>query len=151
MEVRSIPAAALAAFALALAAPAAAPVQAQDHAQASQAQEDELSGLIDRNLRSGGSWFTPAERAVIERKCGYAPGEWDGFEANLSNGTFICRDGRKVDDAEVRAVLKTAAPRIEARVEAVMARADVAAAIGRVAAAAADEALRGMDERRRGR
>lgn len=133
----------LCAAALALAAasaPAAPRVEGQD----------ELSALIDRNLRSGGSWFTPSERAVIERKCGYRPGEWDGFEANLSNGTFTCRNGRVVrDDPEMRAVLKAAEPRIRARVEAVMKRADVTAAIGRVARIAAAEALREVDARRR--
>lgn len=111
--------------------------------------KDELSALIDRNLRSGGSWFTPAERALIERKCGYAPGEWDGFQVNMTDGTFICRNGRKVDDPEIRAVLRAAAPRIEARVEAVMARADVSAAIARVAASAAATALREMEAARR--
>ncbi len=103
-----------------------------------------LSTLIDRNLRFGGSWFTPAERAVIERKCGYAPGEWDGFEANFSNGSFTCRNGR-----ELRAVLDAAEPRIRARVEAVMARADVVAAIGRVAEEAAAKALGEVEARRR--
>jgi hypothetical protein len=86
---------------------------------------------------------------VIERKCGYAPGAWDGFEANLSDGSFTCRDGRRVDDPEMRAVLRAAAPRIEARVEAVMARADVAAAIARVAEVAAARALGEGEARRR--
>jgi hypothetical protein len=142
MKALLVPAAALAALASAPAAPvAASPAAVQG--------EKELSALINRHLRSGGSWFTPAERAVIERKCGYAPGEWDGFEANLSRGTFTCANGRVVDDAEVRAVLKAAAPRIEARVEAVMARADVAAAISRVADSAAAAALREIEARRR--
>jgi hypothetical protein len=139
MKAALVFAATVAALALAGPAPASGPPQPQ---------EDELSTLIDRNLRAGGSWFTPAERAVIERKCGYAPGAWDGFEASLSEGSFTCRDGRKVDDAEMRAVLKAAAPRIEARVEAVMARADVTAAIARVAEVAAAEALRGVEIRR---
>lgn len=145
MKPTSIRAATLAVLALALAgpAPASGPPEAPG--------KDELSTLIDRNLRAGGSWFTPAEQAVIERKCGYAPGAWDGFEANLSDGTFVCRDGRKVDDPEMRAVLRAAAPRIEARVEAVMARADVAAAIARVADVAAAEALGEMEARRRNR
>ena len=138
MKAALIPATTLAA--LMLAAPAspsaAAPVTG----------EEELSALINRELRSGGSWFTPAERAVIERKCGYAPGEWDGFEANLSNGRFTCRNGRVVaDDPEMRAVLRAAEPRIRARVKAVMARADVTAAIGRVARVAAAQALREME------
>ncbi len=145
MKPKSILAAGPAAFALALAVPAVSPVQAQPHAEA---RKDELSTLIDRNLRSGGSWFTAEERALIERKCGYAPGEWDGFEANLSDGTFVCRDGRVVDDPEIRAVLRAAGPRIEARVVAVMARADVTAAIARVAEAAAAKALREVEARR---
>lgn len=143
MKAAPIRAAALAVLALALAGPAPAGGPSRERGK------DELSTLIDRNLRSGGSWFTPAERAVIERKCGYAPGAWDGFEANMSRGIFTCRGGRRVDDPEMRAVLRAAAPRIEARVEAVMARADVAAAIARVAEAAAAEALREVESRRR--
>lgn len=142
MKAASIRAATLAAFALALAGPAPA-------GGPSRAEEEELSTLVDRNLRAGGSWFTAEERAVIERKCGYAPGEWDGFEANLSEGSFTCRNGRVVaGDAEMRAVLRAAAPRIEARVEAVMARADVTAAIARVAEVAAAQALREVEVRR---
>jgi hypothetical protein len=110
---------------------------------------EDLSALINRELRSGGSWFTPAERAVIERKCGYRPGEWDGFEANLSRGTFVCGNGRVVDDPEMRSVLRAAEPRIRARVDAVMARADVAAAISRAAKAAAAEAMREWQARHR--
>lgn len=144
MKATSIRAAALAALALTLAAPAPA-------SGPSEPQEDSLSTLIDRNLRSGGSWFTAQERAVIERKCGYASGEWDGFEANMSDGTFTCRGGKVVDDPEMRAVLKAAAPRIEARVEAVMARADVAAAIARVAEVAAAKALREVEAGREDR
>lgn len=139
MKAALILGATLAALALAAAAaPAAAPPADG---------KDELSALIDRNLRSGGSWFTSAERALIERKCGYAPGEWDGFQVNMTDGTFICRNGRKVDDPEMRAVLRAAAPRIEARVEAVMARADVSAAIARVAEGAAAEAMLQLESR----
>jgi hypothetical protein len=145
MKAALIPATLIAAFALASAAPAPASPEAPAAAQ----EEQSLSALIDRHLRSGGSWFTPAERAVIERKCGYAPGEWDGFEASMSGGIFTCADGRVVDDPEVRSVLKSAAPRIEARVEAVMARADVAAAISLVADRAAAAALREIEAKRR--
>ena len=132
----------LALLAIASAAPAPATAAAPDG-------EQDLSALINRELRSGGSWFTPDEQRVIERKCGYAPGEWDGFEANLSDGAFTCSNGRVVrDDAEMAALLRAAEPRIRARVEAVMARADVKAAIGRVATAAAAKALREMEARR---
>jgi hypothetical protein len=130
MKAALIPAT-LAALSLA-AAPAPAPPIAA-------AQEKEnLSALVNREIRSGGSWFTPAERAVIERKCGYAPGEWDGFEANLSEGVFICRNGRVVaGDAEMAALLRAAEPRIRARVDRVMASAAVQGAIARAAATAA--------------
>jgi hypothetical protein len=94
---------------------------------------DELSQLINRELRAGGPFFTPAERALVERKCGYAAGQWDGFEANISNGVFHCRNGRRVDDPEMRAMLHAASPRISRRVREVMARPAVNAAIDRVA------------------
>ncbi|MEA3064288.1 MAG: hypothetical protein QOJ27_727 [Sphingomonadales bacterium] len=114
------------------------------------AGEENLSALINRELRSGGSWFTPEERRVIERKCGYAPGEWDGFEANLSDGRFTCRNGRVVEgDAEMTALLRAAEPRIEARVAKVMASAGVKAAISRVAATAAAEAMGEVEALRR--
>lgn len=140
MKASSTPIAALAALALAFAVPA----QPQ-----TQSQEQDLSALINRELHAGGSWFTPAERAVIERRCGYEPGEWDGFEVEVSGGVLTCRDGRRVDDPEVRAVVAAAAPRIEARARAVMARADVAAAIARVAEVAAARALREVEAKRR--
>jgi hypothetical protein len=132
----------LAATALALALPAvSAPASVADR------EGEALSALINRELRSGGSWFTPAEQALIVRKCGYRPGEWDGFEANLMNGRFHCTNGRVVDDAEMRGLIEAAEPRIEARVERVMARADVKAAISRVADAAAAEAMREVEAR----
>jgi hypothetical protein len=141
MKAISIRAAALGALAFAPGAPVPASGPGQE--------KHELSTLIDRNLRSGGSWFTPGEQAVIERKCGYAPGEWDGFEANLSNGRFTCRNGRVVaGDLEMEAVVGAAEPRIRARVEGVMARADVAAAIARVAQDAAAKALAEVEARR---
>lgn len=105
---------------------------------------DELSALINRELRAGGSWFTPAEQAVIVRKCGYRPGEWDGFEVRLTDGKLHCVNGRVADDAETRSLIRSAEPRIEARVDQVMARSDVRAAISRVARAAAAEAMREM-------
>ena len=104
--------------------------------------EDSLSRLINRELRAGGPFFTADERAMIERKCGYAPGQWDGFDANISNGVFHCRNGRRVDDPELRAMLHAASPRISRRVEAVMANPEIAAAIDRIAREATERALR---------
>lgn len=109
---------------------------------------DELSALINREIRAGGSWFTPAEQAVIVRKCGYAPGEWDGFEVQMTGGKLHCSNGRVVDDSEMHALIRAAEPRIEARVKRVMARSDVRAAISRVAEVAAAEAIAEMGRSR---
>lgn len=84
MKMQAIPAAALATFAL----PSLHLPPLRCSPSPDPGPQDALSVLIDRSLRSRGSWFTPAERAVIGRKCGYAPGEWEGFEANLSRGTL---------------------------------------------------------------
>ncbi|MET1110138.1 MAG: hypothetical protein ABWX67_01280 [Allosphingosinicella sp.] len=136
-------AAALAAFAAVAGAAPGAPAATDREGEA-------LSALINRELRSDGSWFTPAEQAVIARKCGYRAGEWDGFEARLTGGRFHCTNGRVADDEEMRALIRAAEPRIEARVEQVMARPEVEAAISRVTQAAAAEATR-ESEARRGR
>jgi hypothetical protein len=107
-----------------------------------------LSSLVQQHLRAGGSWFTAEERTVIERACGYAPGEWDGYELNLSERVLICENGRRVADPEVRRVMRAAAPRISRRVNAVMARDDVRAAINRVAAEASARAMRALARHR---
>lgn len=108
------------------------------------AESQALSQLINRELRADGPFFTEAERALVERKCGYTPGEWDGFEANIGNGVLTCTNGRRVDDAEIRAMLRAAEPRIERRVRDVMARPSVTAAIDRVAAEATARAMRAV-------
>ncbi len=59
---------------------------------------------------------------------------------------FVGRD-LHLDDPGMRAVLRAAAPRIGARLEAVMGPADVAAAFARVAGAAAAKALGEVEAR----
>jgi hypothetical protein len=107
-----------------------------------------LGDLIDRALHEDGPFFEARERAVIERKCGYAPGSWDGFDATISGGVFHCTNGRRLDDAETRAILARAEPRIERRVQAVMRRPEIHAAIERVARQAAAQALRELSDSR---
>ncbi|HTU09721.1 MAG TPA: hypothetical protein VMG08_02385 [Allosphingosinicella sp.] len=104
--------------------------------------EESLNRIINRELRAGGPFFTAPERALVERKCGDAPGTWDGFQVNINNGVLTCANGRRVDDPELRALLRAAEPRISRRVEAVMDRPVVTAAIARVAAEAEERALR---------
>jgi len=118
-------------------------------AVAVQSADDRLSSLIQTGLRAGGPFFTSQERAVIERQCGYAPGEWDGHDFQMMNDVLYCKNGRRVDDPEVRAVMKQAQPRIGKRVNAVMESAAVQAAIGQVASEATEKALRQLTERYR--
>lgn len=105
------------------------------------APEDKLGQRIEAAIKADGPFLTAAERAVIERKCGYPAGSFDGFEVSISNGVLTCRDGRKVDDAEMRALLAVAEPRIERRVRSVMESAEVQGAIRAVADEAQREAL----------
>jgi hypothetical protein len=130
------------AMAAAVAAAALPPsTEARIEARA-EAQGEELGRTIEARLRADGPFFTPEERAVIERACGYAPGEWDGFDINMHDRTLICTNGRRADSAEVRAVMTAAEPRIEARVNRIMESAEVRDAISRITSEATAEAMR---------
>lgn len=107
-----------------------------------EARGEALGALIERRLADRGSFFTPGERLVIERACGYAPGEWDGRQATIHDGALTCTNGRRADGPEVRAVLRAVEPRIEAFVEGVMASPEVAQAMARLTEEATTEALR---------
>src|SRR5688500_18469543 len=82
---------------------AAAIAFSADSAAAEARAEARLSQLIHDAIRAGGPLFDAGERAAIERKCGYAPGSWDGIDVNMSNGVFHCTNGRRLEDAETRA------------------------------------------------
>lgn len=101
-----------------------------------------LGGLIQERLREGGPFFTGPEQVVINRACGYATGEWDGFEININHDVLLCTNGRRVDDPEVRRVIRQAAPRISRRVDRVMASAEVRERIDRIAEQATERAMR---------
>ena len=102
---------------------------------------DPLGTVINHAIHAEGSFFTPAERAVIDRKCGHAPGQWNGLNFSINNGVFQCPNGKTVDDAEMRALLQVAQPRITARINAAMARPEVQEAIRRTANEAVLRAL----------
>lgn len=107
---------------------------------AEQAAEAKLDHLIDSAIGSH-NFFTPKERAVIERACGYAPGTWNGVQINMVGDTYFCTNGRQVSSPEVRAVMAQVSPRIDAYVASVMRRPDVVAAqreLDRVVDAEAD-------------
>ena len=71
-------------------------------ASAARNQEGEALGrLVNRELRADGPFFTEAERALVARKCGYAPGEWAGFEANISNNVLTCSNGTCQEEAKL--------------------------------------------------
>jgi len=101
-----------------------------------------LGQLINQRLREGGPFFTGPEQAVINRACGYVPGEWDGFELNMNDDVLVCTNGRRVTDRQVRRVVRQAAPRISGRVERVMASAEVRQRIDRIAEEATQRAMR---------
>jgi hypothetical protein len=111
----------------------------------SRGAEDRLGERIEAAIKADGPFFTAAERAVIERKCGYPAGSFDGYEVNISDGVLTCKGGRRVDDAEMRALLAVAEPRIGRRVQAVMQSAEVQGAIRAVADEATREALAAID------
>jgi hypothetical protein len=110
-------------------------------------ESERLGDLIRREMRAGGPWFNAGESALIERKCGYAPGQWDGYRMETRNGVFICTNGRRVDDPEMRAMLHAAQPRIAARVRTVMASPVIRAAMNDVTREATERAMRRLRER----
>jgi hypothetical protein len=110
-------------------------------------ESEALGDLIRREMRAGGPWFNPQESALIERKCGYRPGQWDGYRMETRNGVFICTNGRRVDDPEMRAMLHAAQPRIAARVRRVMASPVIRAAMNDVTREATERAMRRLRER----
>ena len=94
--------------------------------------EARLDRLVDKAIAEGGPFFTPNERQVIERACGYAPGTWDGFQVDMVESVFVCTNGRRVSSPQVRAVMAAASPRIDAHVDAVMDRPEIVAAMEQV-------------------
>lgn len=134
--------------ALALGGVASASEARHDPGEAAGEAGDRLGRLINERIRADGPFFTAPERAVIERECGYPAGSYDGFDANMTDGTFICSNGRRVDSPEMRAVMEAAGPRIGARVSGVMESAEVRAAISEIARTAQAEAMRGVDQAR---
>jgi hypothetical protein len=116
-----------------------------------EAAGERLNQVIHRAIHADGPFLVAEERALVERKCGYTAGSWDGNDFSMNNGVLTCTNGRRVDDPEVRAMMARAAPRISRRVEAAMARPDVRAAIEAVAREASEEALSRLGERSRRR
>lgn len=139
---------AMMAVAIAAGGPAVAQGPGED-AEAAEARAeaagDRLGAQIERAIRADGPFFTAEERAVIEAACGYPAGSWDGFSANMHDRTFVCTNGRRVDSAEVRAVMRAAGPRIGARVSAAMNSPEVRAAMARVTSEATAAAMAAVD------
>ena len=126
----------------------AVPVMAQPGRSDS---ESRLEATIERAIHADGPFFTPGERALVERKCGYAPGGWDGNNISMSDGILTCANGRRVNDPQVRAMMEVAGERISRRVNAVMASSEIRAAIAAVAGEAEAKALAELATHRRER
>jgi hypothetical protein len=125
------------------AAPAAHEARAE---RGTEAAERRLNRLVDAGIRDGGPFFTAEERAVIERACGYEAGSFDGFSANMTDGTFICSNGRRVDTPEIRAVMAAAGPRISERVRRTLGSQEFRDAVSEIARTASEEAMRAVRE-----
>lgn len=95
--------------------------------------EARLDKLVDRAIDEGQPFFTPAQRAVIERACGYAAGSWDGFQVNMVGNVFHCTNGRRVSSPDVRAVMAAASPKIDAHIDRALDRPEIVAAMERIA------------------
>ncbi len=147
---RAAVAAGVAAIALAAAAAcgtaSASSAGAHDPSPEMRAAEQRLDRLVNAGIREGGPFFTAEERAVIERACGYEAGSFDGFTANMSNGTFLCSNGRRVDTPEVRAVMAAAGPRIEERVRRTVGSPEFREAVSAIARNASEQAMRAVRE-----
>lgn len=109
-----------------------APAGAQDWESGSPAQA-RLGRAVDAAMEALQPFFTRAERSLIERKCGYAAGSWDGRSISVNNGVLTCSNGRRVEDPEVRAMVDAADARISRQVLAAMESPAVRAAISAVA------------------
>lgn len=127
--------------AMAATAPAALAMPAEAWADEKTAAEARLDRLVDEAIDEGGPFFTPAERLVIERACGYAPGTWNGFQVNMVGDDLLCTNGRRVSSPEVRAVMAAASPRIDAYIDAVMDSPEIVAAMREVEREAEAETL----------
>lgn len=107
---------------------------------------DRLGRVLEAAMKEE-PFLTAEEQALIERKCGYAAGSKESESLTLSDGVLHCSNGRKVDDPEVRAMMKVVGPRIEKRVKAIMDRPEIKRAIAMVADEAAAEALREVERK----
>lgn len=116
----------------------AVPATAQDH---SETPEIRLSQTIHNAMEAEGDWLLPAERTMIDRKCGYSGADARRDSVTMTNGVLICSNGRRVDDPEVRAMMEAAGHRISRRVQAVMDSPAVRDAIAAISDRAVREAL----------
>ncbi len=111
-----------------------------------QPAEARLDAAIERAIRAEGPFLLRSERALLERKCGYAPGAWKGESFSMNDGVLRCENGRRVDDPEVRAMMRVAGPRISQRVRAVMDSPAVKNALSLVVDGAVERALKDLRE-----
>lgn len=123
----------------------AVPASAQDRAET---PEIRLSRTIDAAMAAEGGWLLPAERALIDRKCGHVGADVGRDSVTMTNGVLICANGRRVDDPEVRAMMEAAGQRISRRVQAVMDSPAVRDAIAAISDRAVREALDSLRDTR---
>lgn len=109
-------------------------------AASAQSREDSVSAAVRKAGEKREPIITASDRALIARKCGYASPEAE-HNTNFSKGALVCEDGRRVEDAETRALAARVSKRAREYVEAVMRDPAVRRAIDGTATRAAREAL----------
>ncbi|RYD49764.1 MAG: hypothetical protein EOP60_13160 [Sphingomonadales bacterium] len=92
---------------------AAAPLSAEA------GQDPDLNAAIKHAGEKQDPIITKADKALIAAKCGYAS-DWDGDNISIDDGVLKCADGKKVEDAETRAMSKAISARAEKYVEGIM-------------------------------
>jgi hypothetical protein len=80
--------------------------------------DPDLNAAIHKAGKKAEPIVTPADRALIEAKCG--TGAYDQESTNINKGVLICPDGRRIDDAETHAMSKRIEVRAKAYVDSVM-------------------------------
>ncbi len=83
---------------------------------------DTIGAAVPRHMPA--SWFTPAQKAFIQAKCGV---DVDSHQRNLNiNGSVMtCPDGRTIDDPQVKAMSDDISRRVNDYTGTILKQADV--------------------------
>jgi len=104
---------------------------------------DSIGAAIAEAGKGANEIVTPADRALMRAKCG----ETSDHSINFKNKALVCPDGRRIEDAETRAMSERISARATAYVDRVMNDPKVRRAIDGTAQREAAAALRRAADR----